>query len=308
MQHNTIQEEIRALCKEKNAGILSHFYQTGDIQDIADHVADSLGMAQYGKTSPHEILLVAGVLFMGETAKIISPEKKILVPDMNAGCSLADNCKADEFQKFKEAHPDHVVVTYVNCSAEVKALSDILCTSSNAVKIIESIPQDKEIIFAPDKHLGSYLKKKTGRNLLLWEGSCQVHDAFEAKALTKLKIRHPHALVLAHPECPENILDLADHIGSTSSILQFATRSTAQSFIVVTEAGILHQMKKAAPNKEFIPLSNSAHCSCAECPYMRLNTLEKIRNALRDETPCVEIPEEIRVRAIRPLERMLAIS
>lgn len=308
MQNTNIQDEIRALCKKKNAAILAHFYQTGDIQDIADHVADSLGMAQYGKKSKHEMLLVAGVLFMGETAKILSPEKKVLVPDLKAGCSLADNCKAEDFKKFKEEHPNHYVVTYVNCSAEVKALSDILCTSSNAVKIIESIPKDKKIIFAPDKHLGAYLKKKTGRDLLLWDGSCQVHDTFEARELVKLKIRHPEAQVLAHPECPENVLDLSDHIGSTSSLLNYSISSPNNTFIVVTESGIIHQMKKSSPDKTFIPLSNSEHCSCAECPYMRLNTLEKIKAALEKETPEVIINEEVRKKALIPLEKMLAIS
>lgn len=303
-----IQEEIRKLCEEKDASILAHFYQAPEIQDIADHIADSLGMAQYGKKCKSKVLLVAGVMFMGETSKILSPEKTILVPDTNAGCSLADNCKASDFSEFKKQHADHIVVTYVNCSAEVKALSDILCTSSNAVKIIESIPKDKKIIFAPDKHLGSYLIKKTGRDLLLWDGSCQVHDTFDAKELVKLKVRHPEHQVLAHPECPENVLDLADHIGSTKALLDYSIASNNNKFIVVTEAGILHQMKKASPNKEFIAFSNAPSCSCAECPYMRLNTLEKIKNSLLTLKPEIIIPEEIRTRAIKPLEKMLELS
>ena len=308
MSNSTIQEEIRSLCKEKNAGILAHFYQTAEIQDIAEYVGDSLGLAQYGKESIHDVLLIAGVVFMGETAKILSPEKTILVPDMNAGCSLADNCPTLKFKNFKALYPDHIVVTYVNCSAEVKALSDILCTSSNAVKIIESIPKDKKIIFAPDKHLGGYLKKLTGRDMVLWDGSCLVHDTFEVKELVKLKVRHPNATVLAHPECPENILNLADHIGSTKSLLDFSKTSANTEFIVVTEAGIIHQMKKQNPSKEFYPLSNSPSCSCAECPFMRLNTLEKIRDSLVKLKPEIIIQDATREKALIPLERMLEIS
>jgi quinolinate synthase len=308
MSKSILLEEIQKLKNEKNASILAHYYQEGDIQDIADVVADSLGLAQSGKLSNSDVLLVAGVFFMGETAKILSPEKIVLVPDLNAGCSLADNCPASEFKKFCEAHPDHTVVTYVNCSAEVKALSDILCTSSNAVKIINSIPKDKKIIFAPDKHLGNYLIKMTGRDLLLWDGACIVHENFEAKNLIKLQLQHPNAQVLAHPECPMALLDMADHIGSTSALLQYAIKSEHNEFIVATEAGIIHQMEKSCPNKTFIPLSNKAGCNCAECPYMRLNTLEKIRNALRDLQPRVEVPEDIRTKAVLPLERMLKLS
>ncbi len=304
----TLLTEIKDLKKAKNASILAHFYQEGGIQDIADVVADSLGLAQIGKASSSDVLLVAGVFFMGETAKILSPEKIVLVPDLNAGCSLADNCPADKFKAFCEARPDHVVVTYVNCSAEVKALSDLLCTSSNAVKIINSIPKDKKIIFAPDKHLGTYLQKMTGRDLVLWEGSCIVHENFEAQTLVKLKLKYPEALILAHPECPMALLDMADHIGSTSALLAFATTSDHQSFIVATEAGIIHQMEKQCPHKVFMPLSNKEGCNCAECPYMRLNSLEKIRNALRDLEPRVEVPESIRIKALLPLEKMLHLS
>jgi quinolinate synthase len=305
---NSIIQEIAALKKDKNAVILAHFYQEGEIQEIADCVADSLGLAQYGKKVDAQIIVLAGVLFMGETAKILSPEKKVLVPDLNAGCSLADNCPADQFKNFIAKHPNHTVVTYVNCSAEVKALSDILCTSSNAVKIIESIPKEQPIIFAPDKHLGSYLIKTTKRNMLLWDGACIVHDTFDAKKIVQLKAQHPEALVLAHPECPEAVLDLADHIGSTSSILNYSKQSTAEEFIVVTEAGILHQMQKSSPHKKFYAAPNSESCNCAECPFMRLNSLEKIRNCLRDETPEILIPEEIRVRALKPLDLMLSLS
>ncbi len=308
MNKEQIIEEINSLKKVKNASILAHFYQDGDIQDIADLVADSLGLAQAGKNSTANILLIAGVHFMGETAKILSPEKTVLVPDLKAGCSLADNCPADKFSDFISKYPDHEVVTYVNCSAAVKALSTVLCTSSNAVKIINSITKDKPIIFAPDKHLGNYLKRITGREMIIWDGACMVHEAFEARTIIDLKRKHPEAIVLAHPECPEVVLDLADHIGSTSSLLNYSIKSDAESYIVVTESGIIHQMEKSSPNKKFIPVSNDKNCNCAECPYMRLNTLEKIRDALRFEEPKIEIPEEIRVKAVKPLERMLEIS
>jgi len=305
---NPLITEIESLKKEKNAAILAHFYQEPAVQDVADHIADSLGMAQYGRQSKADVLLVAGVLFMGETAKILSPEKTVLVPDINAGCSLADNCPADKFREFIKAHPNHRVITYVNCSAEVKALSDILCTSSNALQILRSVPENEPVIFGPDKHLGNYLQKISGRKLLLWDGACIVHENFKTETLIDLKNQHPTALVLAHPECPAPVLDLADHIGSTSSILAYSKKSTAKEFIVVTESGILHQMKKASPEKIFHALSNSEHCNCAECPYMRLNSLEKIRNALRDLTPAINIPEDIRQKAVIPLDRMLAIS
>ncbi len=308
MKNNLI-EEINELKKERKASILAHYYQEAVIQDIADHIADSLGMAYYGRDSDAEVLLVAGVLFMGETAKILSPEKTVLVPDLDAGCSLADNCPAEEFKKFKAQYPNHIVVTYVNCSAEVKALTDILCTSSNALKIINSIPKDTPILFAPDKHLGAYLKKQSGReDMILWDGACIVHENFKAETLTRLKMQHPDALVLAHPECPEPVLDLADHIGSTSALLNFSISSEAKEFIVATESGIIHQMEKKSPHKKFFAVPNAAHCNCAECPHMRKNTLEKIRDALRDLTPQIHIDEDIRKRAVLPLERMFEIS
>lgn len=305
---DNLEEEIIRLKKEKNAVLLAHYYQEGGIQDLADYVGDSLGLAQKGAKTDADIIVMAGVLFMAETAKILSPEKKVLIPDLEAGCSLADNCPADKFKAFTEAHPDHYVVSYVNCSAEVKALSDVLCTSSNAVKIIESIPKDKPIIFAPDKHLGAYLKKVSGRDMLLWEGSCIVHETFDAKKIIQLKARHPNALVLAHPECPASVLEYADHIGSTSSILNFAKDSDEQEFIVVTEAGIIHQMQKACPDKTFIAAPNEEGCNCAECPFMRLNNLEKLYLCLLNEKPEIDVPEEIRREALIPLERMLSLS
>jgi quinolinate synthase len=299
---------IRKLKKEKNAVIYAHFYQEGPIQDIADYVADSLGLARKGAEESADIIVLAGVLFMGETAKILSPEKKVLVPDLEAGCSLADNCPASDFKKFIDAHPGHTVVSYVNCSAEVKGLSDILCTSSNAVKVIESIPKDRPIIFAPDKHLGSYLIKKSGRDMVLWDGACVVHESFDAKTIIQLKARHPEAKIIAHPECPENVLAIADHIGSTSSLLNFTKEDDAKEFIVVTESGIIHQMQKASPDKVFHAVANDDTCNCAECPFMRLNTLEKIYLCLQDEQPEVIIDEEVIKKAVIPLEKMLAIS
>ncbi|MCL4142503.1 UNVERIFIED_CONTAM: hypothetical protein GTU68_033734 [Idotea baltica] len=287
---------------------MAHYYQEGIIQEIADYVGDSLGLAQKGKAAQADMILLSGVYFMGETVKILNPEKKVVVPDAEAGCSLADNCPADKFKSYLAKHPDHTVVTYVNCSAEVKALSDILCTSSNAVRVIESIPKDKPILFAPDKHLGNYLVKKTGRQMLLWDGACIVHELFDAKTIVSMQAQNPEALVIAHPECPEPVLDLADHIGSTSSLIEYSKTSDAMEFIVVTEAGIIHQMRKANPNKTFHAAPNNENCNCAECPYMRLNTLEKIRNCLRDETPEIIIPEETRVKALLPLERMLALG
>ena len=302
-------QAINELKKKKNAVIYAHYYQVGDIQDIADYVADSLGLAKKGAEETADIIVLAGVVFMGETSKILSPDKKVLVPDLNAGCSLADNCPAEDFKAFKEKHPDHVVVTYVNCSAEVKGLSDILCTSSNAVKVIESIPKDKKIIFAPDKHLGNYLIKKSGRDMVLWDGACIVHETFDAKNLVQLKARNPKAKVIAHPECPENILEFADHIGSTSSLLNYTKTSDAKTFIVVTESGILHQMRKASPDKTFIAAKNTDEsCNCAECPYMRLNTLEKLYNCLKEEKPEIVLDKEVIKKAVIPLERMLAIK
>lgn len=301
-------QEINDLRKEKNAIILAHYYQEGIIQDIADYVGDSLGLAQAGAKTNADIIIMAGVVFMAETVKVLNPEKKVLAPDLEAGCSLADNCPADKFEAFIKKHPDHKVVTYVNCSVEVKALSDVLCTSSNAVKIIESFPKEQKLIFAPDQHLGNYLIKKTGRDLLLWDGSCIVHETFDAKKIVQMQARHPDAIFIAHPECPASILDYAKHIGSTSSLLNFVKSSEAKEFIVGTEEGIIHQMKKACPDKTFYSAPVNENCNCAECPYMKLNTLEKIRNCLREENNEILIEEEIRKKAVLPLERMLELS
>lgn len=308
MNNKELIEKIKDLKSRKNAVILAHYYQEGEIQDIADFVADSLGLAQYGAKTKADIIVLAGVLFMAETAKILSPEKKVLAPDLNAGCSLADNCPAEEFKKFKAKYPNHKVITYVNCSAEVKALSDILCTSANAEKIVSSFPKDQALIFAPDQHLGSYLIKKTGRQMVLWPGACMVHETFDAKKIIELKARYPQAQVLAHPECPEAVLDLADHIGSTSALLKYSISSEAKEFIVVTEAGIIHQMQKSSPDKKFYPATNKENCNCAECPYMRLNTLEKIYKCLDTEAPEVHVSEAIRTQALIPLQKMLELS
>ncbi len=299
---------ILELKRRKNAVILAHYYQVPEIQDIADFIGDSLGLAQEAAKTSADIILFAGVVFMAETAKIVNPTKKVLVPDMNAGCSLADNCPAAEFAEFVSKHPNHCVITYVNCSAEVKALSDILCTSSNAVKIINSVPKDQPILFAPDKHLGRYLMKITGRKMVLWEGTCIVHEIFDAQRLVKLKARYPQAKVIAHPECPEQVLSLADHIGSTSSLLTFSKNNPAKEFIVVTEAGIIHQMQKASPNKMFYPAPPNNGCACNDCPFMKLNTIDKVYQTLLKETPEVTVPEEIRLKALRPLQRMLDLS
>lgn len=301
-------EEIARLKKEKNAVILAHYYQDADIQDIADFIGDSLQLSQEAAKTNASIILFAGVHFMAETAKIISPSKKVILPDMAAGCSLADSCPPAAFKAFKDKHPDHVVVSYINCSAAIKALTDIVCTSSNAEKIIESIPKDKKIIFAPDRNLGAYLKKKTGRDMVLWDGACMVHEIFSLEKLLRLKERYPEADVLAHPECEAAILDHADFIGSTTAILNYALQSTKQQFIVVTESGILHQMKKAAPEKEFIPAPPNANCACNDCPHMKLNTLEKIYLCLRDESPEIILDEKLRLEASASIERMLAIS
>lgn len=301
-------EKIQHLKKEKNAVILGHYYQEDEIQDLADYVGDSLGLAQQGAKTSADMIVLAGVVFMAETAKILSPEKKVVFPDAKAGCSLSDNCPPDQFKAFIEANPGHTVVTYVNSSVEVKALSDILCTSSNAEKIINSIPKSEKIIFAPDRHLGAYLSRKTGRKMLLWQGSCIVHETFDAKNITQLKIRFPNSLIIAHPECPESVLNLADHIGSTSALLKYTTTSPHNEFIVATESGIIHQMKKANPNKIFHPAPIDEACSCAECPYMRLNTLEKLYLCMKNETPFVTIDPELQRKALIPLERMLALS
>ena len=302
-------EAINQLKKEKNAVIMAHYYQTGDIQDIADFVGDSLALAQQAAKTNADIIVLCGVHFMGETAKILSPTKKVLIPDLNAGCSLADSCPADEFEAFTKAHPDHTVISYVNTTAAVKALTDVVVTSTNAKKIVDSFPKDAKLIFGPDRNLGDYINSVTGRSMLLWDGACHVHEQFSVEKLVKLKSDHPGSLILAHPECKKTVLILADFIGSTQALLNYATASDATSFLVATESGILHEMQKKNPNKEFIPVPpNDSTCACNECNFMRLNTLEKLYNCLLNETPEILIDEAIRVKAVKPILRMLEMS
>lgn len=300
--------EIERLKKEKNAIILAHYYQEPDIQDVADYIGDSLGLAQKAAQTDADIIVFAGVHFMAETAKILNPSKKVLLPDLKAGCSLSDSAPPALFKMFRDKHPDHMVITYINCSAGMKALSDIICTSSNAEKIVESLPADQPIIFAPDKNLGAYINKKTGRNMLLWNGACMVHEIFSVEKITKLKIRHPQAKVIAHPECETPVLALADYIGSTTGLLNFATKDDAKEFIVVTETGILHQMQKSNPGKTFIPAPPNNSCACNDCPHMKLNTLEKLYLCLEYETPELQMEEELRLAARKPIDKMLEIS
>ena len=300
--------EIEKLKKEKNAVILAHYYQDGDIQDIADYIGDSLGLSQQAAKTDADIIVFAGVHFMAETAKILSPTKKVLLPDVKAGCSLADSCPPHLFKKFKEQYPDHLVITYVNCTAELKALSDIVCTSSNAIGIVESLPKDQKIIFGPDKNLGAYVAKKTGRDLVLWNGACMVHEIFSQEKITRLKERYPHAKLLAHPECEDVILKMADYIGSTTGILKYATNSPQKEFIVATEPGIIHQMQKENPDKVFIPAPPNNQCACNDCPHMKRNTLEKLYLCLKNEMPEITVPDHIIEKAVKPIERMLEIS
>ena len=300
--------EIEKLKNEKNAIVLAHYYQEPDIQDIADFIGDSLGLAQKAQSTDAEIIVFAGVHFMAETAKILNPHKKVLLPDLNAGCSLSDSAPPALFKAFKDKHPDHLVITYINCSAGMKALSDIICTSSNAQVIVESLPADQKIIFAPDKNLGAWINKQTGRDMLLWNGACMVHEIFSMEKIIKLKVRHPLAKVIAHPECEAPVLALADYIGSTTGILKYAEKSNAQEFIVVTESGILHQMQKASPNKTFIPAPPQNTCACNDCPYMKLNTLEKLYLCMKYELPEIIMDESLRAAAKKPIERMLEIS
>lgn len=301
-------EEIEKLKKEKNAIVLAHYYQEPDIQDVADFIGDSLGLAQKAQSTDADIIVFAGVHFMAETAKILNPHKKVLLPDLNAGCSLSDSAPPALFKAFKDKHPDHLVITYINCSAGMKALSDIICTSSNAQAIVESLPTEQKIIFAPDKNLGAWINKQTGRDMLLWNGACMVHEIFSMEKIVKLKVRHPLAKVIAHPECEAPVLALADYIGSTTGILKYAEKSDAQEFIVVTESGILHQMQKASPHKTFIPAPPQNTCACNDCPYMKLNTLEKLYLCMKYELPEIIMDESLRAAAKKPIERMLEIS
>jgi len=300
--------ELEKLKKEKNAVILAHYYQEPDIQDVADYIGDSLGLAQNAATTTADIILFAGVHFMAETAKILNPRKKVLLPDLKAGCSLSDSAPPELFKKFKDKHPDHLVITYINCSAGMKALSDIICTSSNAQKIVESLPFDQPLIFAPDKNLGAYINKQTGRDMLLWNGACMVHEIFSLEKITKLKIRHPKAKLIAHPECEESVLAIADYIGSTTGLLKYSQTDSSMEYIVATESGILHQMQKASPNKTFIPAPPNNSCACNDCPYMKLNTLEKLYLCLKYETPAIHMDEQLRLAAKKPIDRMLEIS
>ncbi len=305
----SLKEEIIRLKKEKNAVLLAHYYQENEIQELADYLGDSLYLAQAAKKVEADVIVFAGVHFMAETAKIINPSKKVLLPDLKAGCSLADSCPPPEFKLFKEQHPDAMVVTYINCSAEIKALSDIVCTSSNAVQVIESIPKETPIIFAPDKNLGRYLIKQTGRDMILWDGSCIVHEAFSFERIVSLAKEHPNAEFIAHPESESQVLDIAKYVGSTSGLLQYVQESSASSFIVATEAGILHEMTKRCPDKTFIPAPvEDESCACSECAFMKLNTLEKLYNCLRFERPEITLDDSLMAAAKAPIDRMLALS
>ncbi len=300
--------EIDRLKKEKNAVILAHYYQEPDIQDVADYIGDSLGLSQQAAKTDAAIIVFAGVHFMAETAKILSPKKKVLLPDLKAGCSLSDSCPPHLFAKFKERYPDHMVITYVNCTAELKAMSDIVCTSSNAVQIVNSLPKDQPIIFGPDRNLARFVAQKTGRELVLWNGACMVHEIFSQQRILKLKQQHPEAKFIAHPECEEAVLSMADYIGSTTGLLKYTIENPAQEFIIATESGIIHQMEKANPDKVFIPAPPNNQCACNDCPHMKRNTLEKLYLCLKNEMPEITLPLDVIKKAQKPIERMLEIS
>jgi len=301
-------EAIQALKQELNAVILAHYYQAPDIQDVSDYLGDSLGLSQQAANTDADVIVFAGVHFMAETAKILNPDKLVLLPDLAAGCSLADSCPPDAFAALKAVHPDHLVISYINCTAEIKAMSDIICTSSNAVQIVRQIPEDQPIIFAPDRNLGRYVMAQTGRDLVLWQGSCIVHETFSEKKMVQLQIQHPEAEVIAHPECEPAVLRHADYVGSTTALLKYCQHSASRSFIVATEPGIIHQMQKQAPDKVFIPAPPTNNCNCNECPYMRLNTLEKLYLAMKNRTPEITLPEAIQAAALQPIQRMLEMS
>jgi quinolinate synthase len=310
MNQTDLVKEIQRLKKEKNAVILAHYYQVGEIQDIADYVGDSLGLSQKAAETDADMIVFAGVHFMAETAKILSPDKTVVLPDLNAGCSLADSCPPDAFETFTKAHPNHVVITYVNCSAEIKALSDIVCTSSNALKIVNSIPKETPIIFAPDKNLGQYIINETGRDMLLWDGSCIVHEAFSMEKLIKLHQKYPDYKIIAHPESETHILDTATYIGSTSGMINYVKEHQDQKFIVATEAGILHKMQQEMPNTELVPApaKEDNTCACSECHFMKMNTLQKLHDCMLNESPQIEVDPAIIERALLPIERMLELS
>ena len=305
---NSLVYKIQLLKKKKNAVILSHYYQIPEIQDIADFVGDSLGLSQQALYTSADIIVFAGVHFMAETAKILNPTKKVLIPDLQAGCSLADSCPPDRFRTFKAKYPDHIVISYINCSAQIKTMSDVICTSGNAKKIVESFPKDQLIIFAPDKNLGAYINTQTGRNMVLWDGSCEVHDIIKTESVIRLKNENPDAKLIAHPECRAVILELADYIGSTTGMLDYTMKSDAHKFIVATETGILHQMKKISPGKEFLIVSANETCACNDCSYMKMNTLEKLYLCLYNEQPEIKLSKSIIEKAKKPILRMLKLS
>ena len=305
---DNLYEAIAELKQELNAVILAHYYQESEIQDIADYIGDSLELSRRAANTDADAIVFAGVHFMAETAKILNPNKLVLLPDLDAGCSLADTCPPDSFAEFKAAHPNHLVISYINCSAAIKAMSDIICTSSNAVKIVNQIPKDRPIIFAPDRNLGRYVMEQTGRDLVLWQGSCIVHENFSEKKIVQLKIEHPEAEIIAHPECEPPVLRHANYIGSTTALLKYAQASSSSAFIIATEPGIIHQMAKHAKNKQFIPAPPTSNCACNECPYMRLNTLEKLYLCMKNRSPEITMPEDIRVAALQPIQRMLEMS
>lgn len=301
-------EEILRLKKEKRAVILAHYYQVPEIQDIADYVGDSLGLSQQAAKADADMIVFAGVHFMAETAKILSPQTKVVLPDMEAGCSLADSCPPDQFGEFRKKYPDHIVISYINCSAAIKTMSDVICTSGNARQIVESFPEEQKIIFAPDKNLGGYINRITGRNMVLWDGTCEVHDILNTEAIINLRIEHPDAKLVAHPECKAQVLELADYIGSTTAMLRFTEQDDAQKYIVATETGILHQMRKNSPNKEFIIVPTDKTCACNDCPYMKLNTMEKLYLCMRNERPEIVLDPKTIELARKPIDRMLEIS
>lgn len=301
-------DAICDLKRELNAIVLAHYYQDPDIQDIADYIGDSLGLSRQAAAANADVIVFAGVHFMAETAKILNPDKLVLLPDLDAGCSLADSCPPSAFAQFKAAHPGHLVISYINCTAEIKAMSDIICTSSNAVQIVNQIPQDQPIIFAPDRNLGNYVMQQTGREMVLWQGSCIVHETFSEKKMVQLKVQHPNAEAIAHPECEPAVLRHASYIGSTTALLNYVQQRDRQEFIVATEPGIIHQMQKVAPQKHFIPAPPVNNCACNECPHMRLNTLEKLYLCMKNRSPQITMPEEIRLAALRPMQRMLQMS
>jgi len=305
---SAIVNEINELRKQKNAIILAHYYQVPEIQDIADYVGDSLGLAQQAAQTNADFIVFAGVHFMAETAKILNPHKKVVLPDLEAGCSLAASAPEDDFRAFLQKYPDHKVISYINCTAAVKTMSDVICTSGNAVQIVESFPKDAKLIFAPDKNLGGYINRLTGRDMILWDGTCEVHDILSTEAVIKLKTDNPDAKLIAHPECKATVLELADFVGSTTALLNFTKKDTSQKYIVATETGILHKMQQASPEKSFLIVPSDETCSCNDCPYMKLNTMEKLLNALKNEQPAIELPEDVIEKAKIPIERMLEIS